>query len=235
MRLTIHPHIFSLIPEFKLGMIHYTKTTVSASPKMLKGRLQLFQEQLYFDLLDKEPSDFPGLAEWQKTWKKIGADPSVDPLSLEMQLQQIKEGKYFSSYHSAEDLNTFFSLQYEIPMNMYDMEQLTGDIELSIGTVEEGYEGLNNQFNTFAGQLLLSDGYSPFGSPRADSLRTAVTEESINILQLLFIRPSFDRDNAVQLTEACAKMFTSINGGDYTISVLDEQHPAAVINSEVTE
>lgn len=233
MKLTIHPSIFTKIPDFKLGMIYYNKTIVSASPQMLKGRLQLFQEQLYFELLDKDISDFSGLTEWQSICRTLGADPSVTPLALETLMQQIQSREYVPSFHSAEDLNVFFSLQYEIPVSIYDTDQLTGNIELSIGTAEDGYEGLNGQFNTFANQLLLSDDYSTFGSPYTDSIRTAVTEETENILQLLFIRPSLDAGEAFQLTNACGKMFTSINGGDFTSAILTAERPAITIKEEV--
>lgn len=233
MQLTIDPSILTKIQDFKLGIIHYNKTIVSASPQMLKGRLQLFQEQLYFELLDKDFSDFEGLAEWQSIWSTLGADPATHPPALQLLMQQIKDRHYASSFHSAEDLNTFFSLQYEIPTVIYDADNIAGDITLSIGTAEDGYEGLNNEFNTFDNLLLLSDGYSPFGSPYVDSIRTAVTEETENIIQLLFIRPSLDKEKASQLTEACGKMFTSINGGDYTAFVADNENPSFTIINEV--
>lgn len=233
MQLTIDPSILTKIQDFKLGIIHYNKTIVSASPQMLKGRLQLFQEQLYFELLDKDFADFEGLAEWQSIWTKLGGDPATHPPALQLLMQQIKDRHYASSFHSAEDLNTFFSLQYEIPTVIYDADNITGDIMLSIGTAEDGYEGLNNQFNTFDNLLLLSDGYSPFGSPFVDSIRTAVTEETENVIQLLFIRPSLDKDKALQLTEACGKMFTSINGGDYTAFLADNENPSLTITNEV--
>lgn len=233
MQLTIDSSILTKIQDFKLGIIHYNKTIVSASPQMLKGRLQLFQEQVYFELLDKDFKDFEGLAEWQSIWTTLGGDPATHPPALQLLMQQIKDRHYTSSFHSAEDLNTFFSLQYEIPTVIYDADNITGDITLSIGTAEDGYEGLNNQFNTFDNLLLLSDGYSPFGSPYVDSIRTAVTEETENIIQLLFIRPSLDKDKALELTEACGKMFTSINGGDYTAFVADNEHPSLTIINEV--
>ncbi|PIC98114.1 MULTISPECIES: B3/4 domain-containing protein [unclassified Sporosarcina] len=233
MQLTIDSSIFTKIPDFKLGIIYYNKTIVSASPQMLKGRLQLFQEQLYFELLDKDFADFNGLAQWQSIWTTLGADPSTKPPALQLLLQQIKDRRYTSSFHSAEDLNTFFSLQYEIPTVIYDADKIAGDIMLSVGSAEDGYEGLNNQFNTFENILLLSDGYSPFGSPYVDSIRTAVTEETENIIQLLFIQPSLEQEKAKQLAEACGKMFTSINGGDYQSSVLDSQNPNFILTKEV--
>ncbi|MDV6378367.1 hypothetical protein ORD22_09010 [Sporosarcina sp. GW1-11] len=235
MQLTIQPSIFAKIPDFKLGILYYNKTTVSASPQMLKGRLQLFQEQLYFELLDKDLTDFPGLTEWQSVVQSLGADPLTSPSTLETRMQEIKEHIYTPSFHSAEDLNTFFSLQYELPSVVYDLDKVVGNIELTVGTTEDGYMGLNNKFNTFHNLLLLSDDYSPFGSPHVDSMRTAVTEESENVLQILFIHPSLDNNAAAQLTESCGKMFTSINGGDYRSTVLHAQKTSCIIEKEVEQ
>lgn len=230
MQLTIHPSLFEKVPNFTLGVLHYTKTTVSASPQMLKGRLQLFQEQLYFELLDKQWHEFPGLIQWQSTVTSLGANPLTQPSILENKMQEIKERRYTPSFHSAEDLNTFFSLQYEMPIVSYDIEKIVGDIELSIGTAADSYIGLNDQLNTFPNLLLFCDAYSPFGSPHIDSMRTAVTEESKHVLQALFIHPSLDIKEAVQLTESCGKMFTNINGGDYYATVLHSEKNACTLS-----
>lgn len=50
MKFHIEPAIFDAVPDFKVAIIHYNSTTVSNSPQMLKGRLQLFQEQLFLNL-----------------------------------------------------------------------------------------------------------------------------------------------------------------------------------------
>ena len=59
--------LLETMPGLKLGINHYTKITVSESPQMLKGRLQLFQEQLFFELEDKALTDFPGIQEWRSS------------------------------------------------------------------------------------------------------------------------------------------------------------------------
>ena len=43
---------------------------------MLKGRLQLFQESIYFELEDKKVIDVPGIEEWRHVFKKTGKDPN---------------------------------------------------------------------------------------------------------------------------------------------------------------
>lgn len=235
MKINIEEKLFQRLPQLKLGIIHYNKITVSESPQMLKGRLQLFQEQLYFELGTKPLTDFPGIREWREAWKAFGADPNRYRPSAEALFRRIKKQNYLQTIHTAVDLNTFFSLQYEIPAGIYDLAKLVGDIHLTLGGEEDGYEGLNGRFNSLNHIPHLKDDYSPFGSPFVDSVRTAVTEETTDALHVLFIRPSMTREEAVKLTTACGNMFTSISGGEASSSyLLDRENPSVELDVETT-
>jgi DNA/RNA-binding domain of Phe-tRNA-synthetase-like protein len=230
MKITLDNHLLQQIPGLKLGIIHYTKITVSESPQMLKGRLQLFQEQLFFELDTKPLTAFPGIPEWRDVWKALGGDPNRYRPSVEALYRRIKKQNYLRTVHTAVDLNTFFSLQYEIPAGIYDVAKLVGDIQLTIGGEEDGYDGLNGRFNSLHSILQLKDEYSPFGSPYVDSVRSAVTEETTDALHVLFLRPSMDKEEALKLTTACGNMFTSISGGEASCHVIDEESPFVIVN-----
>ncbi|MFD1863247.1 B3/4 domain-containing protein [Planococcus chinensis] len=220
MELTINPKIIEILPDFKIGTIHYNNITVSDSPQMLKGRLQLFQEQLFFDLEDKEITDFPGLLEWQLIWKALGADPSRYRPSAEALFRRIKKQNYLPSIHSAVDMNSFLSLQYEIPLGLYDADQIDGNVEIALGTPADQFEGLNNRLNTLTNIPVSKDDQGAFGSPYVDSRRTAVTDRTTNALHIFYLRPSMERDTALELLQAAANMFTGIHGGNAEIAVL---------------
>lgn len=220
MEITVDPKINEILPDFKIGIIHYNNITVSDSPQMLKGRLQLFQEQLFFDLEDKELFDFPGLLEWKLIWKALGADSNRYRPSAEALYRRIKKQNYFSPDHSGVDMNNFLSLQYEIPLGLYDADKIQGTVEIKIGSDSDQYEGINNRLNTLTNILVTKDDQGAFGSPYVDSKRTAVTEDTTNALHVFYLRPSMDRDTAIELLTAAANMFTGINGGDGEISVL---------------
>lgn len=220
MEITIQRHIKEILPDFKIGTIHYNNITVSESPQMLKGRLQLFQEQLYFDLEDKDITHFPGLLEWQLVWKALGSSPSRYRPSAEALFRRIKKQNYLPSIHSAVDMNSFLSLQYEIPLGLYDADKINGDVEIALGTEEDQFEGLNNRTNTLDNILVSKDAQGAFGSPYVDSTRTAVTENTKNALHIFYLRPSMERDTALELLTAAANMFTGINGGNAEIQLL---------------
>lgn len=220
MNLTINPEITEILPDFKIGIIHYNHITVSDSPQMLKGRLQLFQEQLFFDMDDKELTDFPGLLEWRLAWKALGGDPSRYRPSAESLYRRVRKQNYLATVNSAIDMNSFLSLQYEIPLGLYDRDLIEADVEIALGSADDRYEGLNNRENKLDHILVTRDAKGAFGSPYVDSKRTAVTENTTNALHVFYLRPSMDRDNALQLLTAAGNMFTGINGGDAEVIVL---------------
>jgi DNA/RNA-binding domain of Phe-tRNA-synthetase-like protein len=202
---------------------------VSESPQMLKGKLQLFQEQLFFELENKPVSEFTGIKEWRSVWKALGADPNRYRHSTEALMRRIKKQNYISPFHNAVDLNNFFSLQHEVPVGIYDLEKIVGDVLVTSGTDEDGYDGLNGRFNSLQNILLLKDDYSPFGSPYVDSIRSAVTEETTEALHIFFLRPSMNAAEAFELTTACGNMFTSLSGGDVRSYVLHEGQTSIIV------
>lgn len=220
MEITINSKITEIIPDFKVGIIHYNNITVSDSPQMLKGRLQLFQEQLFFDLEDKEVSDYPGLLEWKLIWKALGADPNRYRPSAEALFRRVKKQNYLTPVHSGVDMNNFLSLQYEIPLGLYDADKIDGGVTLTVATENDQYEGINNRLNTLTNILITKDHQGAFGSPFVDSKRTAVTEQTMNALQVFYLRPSMNRDTALELLAAAANMFTGINGGQADFYVI---------------
>lgn len=230
-RLKIHidNEILRLLPNFKIGINHYSKITVSESPQMLKGRLQLFQEQVFFELDDKAVTDFPNIQEWHDVWKTLGANPSDLPSSIEALLIRIKEQNYLETVNSAVDMNNFFSLQYNIPMGIYDTSLINNEVILNIGTSETTYAGVDDRINHLTNLIVSSDNDGPFGSPYVDSKRTAVTENTTSAIQMFFLAPSMSVEEASELIAAAGNMFTTIHGGDFSSNVLFNDVPSVIL------
>lgn len=229
MHIHLDSSLTTIIPEFKIGIIHYTKITAGESPQMILGRTRLYQESLYFDLQDAPVTERAGISEWRDVWKKLGASPSRYRHSTEAMLRRIAKGDYLQPVNSVVDLNNFFSLQYEIPVGSYDTSKLDGDITVALGTKETGYEALNGRFTTLNAIAYSEDATGAFGSPYVDSLRAAVDASATDVLQLFYLRPSMSREEADKLLTAAGHMFTQINGGEYEKTVLDADHASATV------
>jgi DNA/RNA-binding domain of Phe-tRNA-synthetase-like protein len=203
------------IPNFKIGFIEYHDITVGESPQMLKGRLQLFQESIYFELEDKKITEIPGIQEWRQIFKMTGKDPNRYRPSTEALYRRIQKQNYLQTIHSATDLNNFISLQYQIPIGIYDLEKLQGDtIIIRLGRDGEEYRGLNGRENSLHRLIVSADETGPFGSPFVDSEKAAVTEQTKHAVQILYIQPSLSETSAEKMVTSLANMFTQMNGGN---------------------
>jgi len=211
--------LIELIPEFKIGFIQYKDVSIGESPQMLKGRLQLFQESLFFDLEEKKITDLPGIHEWRQIFKITGKDPNRYRHSAESLYRRVQKQNYLSSVNSAIDLNNFFSLKYEIPIGIYDSSKLKGSIMIRTGYESEEYTGLNGRNNSLQHLIVSADDQGPFGSPFVDSDKTAVTESVTQAVHIIYLRPSMSLTDAKNLVSSLAGMFTQIHGGhsDWTI------------------
>lgn len=221
MEIIIDHTLKELSPNFKVGVVHYKDIQVSDSPQMLKGRLQLFQESLYFDYADKKITEIPAIDEWRKLFKLVGSDPSRYRPSNEALYRRVQKQQFLSPVNSAVDMNNFLSLQYQIPLGIYDYDQLSGDaITIRIGTGNDSYIAINERDITLSNKILTQDELGPFGSPFVDSKRTAVTTSTSNAIHFIYFQPSFHNEEANQLLQTLSKMFTQIHGGDSTYSLI---------------
>nr|WP_263328490.1 phenylalanine--tRNA ligase beta subunit-related protein [Neobacillus sp. Marseille-Q6967] len=220
MEIQLSSTITEQIPDFKLGVIEYKNITVGDSPQMVKGRLRLFQESIYFDLEDKNVTDLAGIKEWRDIFKRLGKDPNRYRHSAEALYRRVKKQNYLTPVQSGIDINNFFSLQYQVPIGIYDTDYLSGQISLRIGHENEEYLGLNGRVNSLHNLIVSADEQGPFGSPFVDSNRAPVTTDTNNALQIVYLRPSTDCQNAEKLTQSLMNMFTQIHGGDASFRML---------------
>jgi DNA/RNA-binding domain of Phe-tRNA-synthetase-like protein len=214
MEIQISEELKQLIPSFKIGVVHYQHIIVSESPQMLKGRLRLFQESLYFDYTDKKVTDIPAINEWRKIFKTVGTDPNRYRASNEALYRRVQKQQFLHTVNSAVDMNNFLSLQYQIPLGIYDVKNLAGNVVIKIGTDQDSYLAINEREVSFVNKLHSADQLGPFGSPFVDSKRTAVTTSTTEALHLIYLQPSQSSDESMQLLQALSNMFTQIHGGN---------------------
>lgn len=220
MEINLSPQLYTLIPDFKIAVIHYHNIEVGSSPQKLKGRLQLFQEAIFFDLEEKNVADISEINEWRTIFKKTGKDPNRYRHSAEALYRRIKKQHYLQSVNSAIDLNNFFSLQYKMPLGIYDLKSVNDKVTIRIGEDGEEYEGLNGRLNHLRDIIVTADKNGPFGSPYIDSKRTSVSDKTKEALQIIYLCPSMQVNDAKELAKSLQKMFLQIHGGTGSLEIL---------------
>jgi len=206
------------LPQISLGVLQYRGVTVSDSPKMLQGRINFFVENLRLEHELARLTEIPGIREWRACLKKAGTDPSRYRPSAEALLRRLLQGNPFFWVNSAVDVNNFFSVLHALPLGIYDAAQIKGDVSFRLGHAEDRYEGLNGREVSMENKPLLADGLGAFGSPIVDSKRTCVTEQSRDLLHVIFFHDQIDSAQKDEILGSVGRMFTEINGGELVYS-----------------
>lgn len=220
MNISLNSSLLQNNDQFKIGIIYYTKIIVSESPQMIKGRTRLYQENLYFELLENPAKNRPGILEWHNLLQSFGINPNEQTHLAEQLMTQISNEQFIEPVNSAIDLNNFFTLQYEIPIGLYDVSKLSGDIDIRICNDSTQFEVIGGQTSTMNHMICSIDDLGAFGSPLAHSVRTAVTEDTTDLIQLFYLRPSLSENECNQLLQTAGKMFCQIHGGHYEFAQL---------------
>ncbi|QDX92657.1 hypothetical protein EEL30_10255 [Brevibacillus laterosporus] len=220
MYVTIDATLLEKLPGFSLGMIHYSGMSLSTSPKMLMGRMNYFIESLRLEHSLETLKDIPNLSSWRGGFKKLGIDPTRYRPSSEALLRRILQGNPFHWVNSAVDINNFLSLIHFLPFGLYDVHKLQLPIRCQLGTENDTYPALNGRDVTMKGKIILADENGAFGSPIVDSLRTSVSVDSTELLQIIFVPPNVSPNEQEKIIGSSARMMIEINSGDVAESAI---------------
>ena len=122
-------------------------------------------------------------------YRRLGIDPTKTRPSSEALLRRVLQGKGLPRVHPLVDACNLCSLEYQLPLGLYDRDLVKGSVLVRVGRENEGYPGIRKQWVNLAGRLLLADEEGPFGAPTSDSRRTAVTSTTGNALVVVFGPP----------------------------------------------
>ncbi len=165
---------------------------VAAATEVLGKQLRREHEGLL-------PSQISGLAEARNLYKSFNMDPSRYRPSSEALLRRVMKNKGLYQISNAVDCCNLACLKFLLPVGMYDLDLVQGNIVLRAGLAGESYPGIRKGEVNLENRLGLFDDAGPFGSPTSDSARTSVSEKTTRILAVIMATAEFPK---VRMTEA---------------------------------
>lgn len=153
------------------------------------------------------PSEIPGLAEARNLYKSFGMDPSRHRPSSEALLRRTLQGKDLYRLSNVVDSCNLASLSMLLPIGMYDLSLIQGDVTLRTGEPGEEYAGIRKGPVHLAGRLGLFDEAGPFGSPTSDSARTSVTSATSAILAVIMATAGYSSRDMAENLESFGAIF----------------------------
>lgn len=169
-----------------LGCIR-CKVKVEESTKELLQEIDDFSKELQ-NTLQKVP-DIPKreqIAVTRRAYRAFGKDPSRYRSSAEAMCRRIVQGKGMYHINNVVDCGNLFSIKTGYSLGIYDAEKIGEKVIWHVASEGTCYKGIGKDEINVEFLPVLEDEKGPFGNPTSDSVRTRVTEETREILAVVF-------------------------------------------------
>jgi DNA/RNA-binding domain of Phe-tRNA-synthetase-like protein len=118
-------------------------------------------------------------------YKALGKDPARYRGSAEALLRRIVSGKGLPRINAVVDVINLVSVESRLPVGLYDLAHVSGDVVFRAGRAGETYKGIGKYDLNLEGMPLFADALGPHGSATSDSERTVVTSATKRVLAII--------------------------------------------------
>jgi DNA/RNA-binding domain of Phe-tRNA-synthetase-like protein len=138
-------------------------------------------------------------------YKALGKDPARYRGSAEALVRRVIAGKGLPQINAVVDVINLVSVESRLPIGLYDLAHVSGDIVFRAGRAGETYKGIGKYDLNLEGLPIFCDALGPHGSPTSDSERTMVTGETKHVLAIII---SFGgKEGLERVTERLGRLF----------------------------
>ena len=184
MRLTIDPALKAKCPKTALAYVS-ALVEAPASPPALLAELENCQQAILRLPEPRAVLESPQILATRAAYKALGKDPARYRGSAEALLRRVIAGKGLPRINAVVDIINLVSVESRLPIGLYDLAHVSGDIVFRAGRAGETYKGIGKYDLNLEGLPVFCDALDPHGSPTSDSERTMVTSETRNVLAVI--------------------------------------------------
>jgi DNA/RNA-binding domain of Phe-tRNA-synthetase-like protein len=153
----------------------------------------------------------PQIVATRAAYKTLGKDPARYRGSAEALLRRVIAGKGLPRINAVVDIINLVSVESRLPIGLYDLAHVSGDIAFRAGRAGETYKGIGKYDLNLEGLPVFCDAIGPHGSPTSDSERTMVTSQTKNVLAAII---SFDgRESLDRWAQRMSELFAQHASG----------------------
>jgi DNA/RNA-binding domain of Phe-tRNA-synthetase-like protein len=127
----------------------------------------------------------PAVLATRTAYKALGKDPARYRGSAEALLRRILSNKGLPRINAVVDVINLVSVESRLPVGLYDLANVSGDIVFRAGRAGETYKGIGKYDLNLEGMPLFADAQGPHGSTTSDSERTMVTAATKRVLAVI--------------------------------------------------
>jgi DNA/RNA-binding domain of Phe-tRNA-synthetase-like protein len=127
----------------------------------------------------------PQVEATRAAYKALGKDPARYRGSAEALLRRVVGGKGLPEINAVVDVINLVSVESRLPVGLYDLGHVVGEIVFRAGKSGETYKGIGKYDLNLEGLPLFADTVGPHGSATSDSERTMVTAATKVVLAVI--------------------------------------------------
>src|SRR5713226_9063677 len=184
MNVTIEPKLKAKCPRTALGCVT-ARVEAGASPVALLEEMKKREDEIQKLPFPRGVLASPQVEATRLAYKSLGKDPARYRGSAEALLRRIVAGKGFPQINAVVDVINLVSVESRLPVGLYDLGHVVGEIVFRAGRASETYKGIGKYDLNLEGLPLFADTVGPHGSATSDSERTMVTGATKQVLAII--------------------------------------------------
>jgi DNA/RNA-binding domain of Phe-tRNA-synthetase-like protein len=184
MQLTIDEALRTKCPKAALGGVS-AQVQAQPSPPALIAELGNCEQTILRLQEPRAVLESPQILATRAAYKALGKDPARYRGSAEALLRRVIAGKGLPRINAVVDIINLVSVESRLPIGLYDLAHVQGDIMFRAGRAGETYKGIGKYDLNLEGLPVFCDALCPHGSPTSDSERTMVTSETKHVLAVI--------------------------------------------------
>src|SRR5438270_9617782 len=184
MNVTIDAKLKAKCPRTALGCVT-ADVKASASPAALLQEMKTRENEIQKLPFPRGVLESMQVETARKAYKALGKDPARYRGSAEALLRRVVAGKGLPQINAVVDVINLVSVESRLPIGLYDLEHIVGDIIFRAGRAGETYKGIGKYDLNLEGLPLFADDLGPHGSATSDSEGTMVTAKTEGTLAII--------------------------------------------------
>jgi DNA/RNA-binding domain of Phe-tRNA-synthetase-like protein len=156
-----------------------------ATPEGLDQELRSCEERIMKLPEPKAVLESTAILATRAAYKALGKDPARYRGSAEALLRRVIAGKGLPRINNVVDVINLVSFESRLPVGLYDLAHVQGDIVFRAGRTGETYKGIGKYDLNLEGLPVFCDALGPHGSPTSDSERTMVTLATKQVIAII--------------------------------------------------
>ncbi len=178
------PKLKAKCPRTALGCVT-ARVEAAASPAALLQEMKTRENEIQKLPFPRGVLESPQVEAARKAYKALGKDPARYRGSAEALLRRVVAGKGLPQINAVVDVINLVSVESRLPIGLYDLGHIVGEIVFRAGRKGETYKGIGKYDLNLEGLPLFADTVGPHGSATSDSERTMVTGATKQVLAII--------------------------------------------------